>query len=72
MDEDTFLREIKGEKTEDGKETKPGYLVEYPNYQSWSPLEVFEEAYRLVSHGEIKLINQDNAKTWANTNTKEK
>ena len=36
---------------------RPGYLVEYPdNYVSWSPKEVFEEAYRPVSDAEKTLI----------------
>lgn len=34
-----------------------GYLVIYPDgYQSWSPKEVFETAYRLVTDSEIDLI----------------
>jgi hypothetical protein len=37
---------------------RPGYFVMYPdNYFSWSPKEVFEEAYRPVSAGERDLIN---------------
>jgi hypothetical protein len=41
--------------TKDGKE---GYKILYPDgYESWSPKNVFEEAYRLVSDGEVKLIN---------------
>jgi len=32
------------------KEGDPGYLVKYPDgYQSWSPKDVFEEAYRPTS-----------------------
>ena len=38
-------------------EDRPGYMVEYPNnYRSWSPKEVFEEAYRPVSDGEKDLL----------------
>jgi hypothetical protein len=38
--------------------SEPGYIVYYPdNYVSWSPKEVFEEAYRLVSEKEITLMN---------------
>lgn len=35
----------------------PGYQVTYPDgYVSWSPQATFEEAYRLVSDAEKKLI----------------
>lgn len=43
---------------EPNKEARPGYKVIYPDgYESWSPAEVFEEAYREVSEKEITLIN---------------
>ena len=36
---------------------KPGYCVKYPDgYVSWSPKTTFEEAYRLISDAEKKLI----------------
>jgi hypothetical protein len=36
---------------------RPGYIVVYSDdYVSWSPKEVFEEAYRPVSVGERALI----------------
>lgn len=36
---------------------RPGYFVRYgDDYTSWSPKEVFEEAYRPVSDGEKELI----------------
>jgi len=36
---------------------KPGYKVIYADkYVSWSPKEVFEEAYRPVSDGENELV----------------
>lgn len=39
------------------KDGKNGYKVVYPDgYISWSPKDVFEEAYRLVSVKEIDLI----------------
>ena len=42
------------EQEEDGK---PGYAVKYADgYISWSPKEVFEEAYRPVSEGEKSLV----------------
>lgn len=35
-----------------------GYLVQYDkSYQSWSPKEVFELAYREVTQNEVSLIN---------------
>lgn len=38
---------------------KPGYKVIYPDgYISWSPKDVFEEAYREVSDGE-KILMKD-------------
>ena len=55
MDEVTFLKTIKGQDVD--QETSPGYLVLYPDgYKSWSPKRVFEEAYREVSQGEMRLI----------------
>lgn len=34
-----------------------GYLVVYPDgYESWSPKDVFEAAYRLVSDDERRMI----------------
>lgn len=41
----------------DGGPPRSGYRVVYPDgYISWSPKEVFEEAYRPVSPGEKSLI----------------
>jgi hypothetical protein len=45
-------------------DNKPGYLVFYPNldrsiYESWSPKNVFEMAYREIVDYEINLINDD-------------
>ena len=55
MDELTFLKQFKG--IEEKHETRPGYHVRYPDgYDSWSPKEVFEEAYRPVNDGEKDLI----------------
>jgi len=48
MDECTFLKTKKGQDISN-METRLGYLVLYPDgYESWSPKEVFEEAYRLT------------------------
>ena len=39
------------------KDGKPGYAVIYPDgYESWSPKETFENAYRLVTDGEKELF----------------
>jgi hypothetical protein len=39
----------------------PGYKVIYPDgYVSWSPKDVFENAYREILPGEIAMINGDN------------
>ncbi len=38
-------------------QTTDGYLVVYPDgYESWSPKETFEAAYRLISPEERKLV----------------
>lgn len=39
------------------REPKDGYKVMYPDgYFSWSPANTFEEAYRLVSEAEKKIV----------------
>jgi hypothetical protein len=49
LDECTFLAIKKGEDVTN-RETRAGYLVRYPDgYESWSPKDVFEEAYRKTS-----------------------
>ena len=56
MTKDDFAR-MKGGTPDPNEENADGYLVEYPdNYLSWSPKRVFEEAYRLISDGEKRLI----------------
>ena len=56
MDECTFLSAYKNQKV-DNRETRPGYLVVYPDgYTSWSPQEVFENAYRKITEAERKLF----------------
>lgn len=38
----------------------PGYRVLYPDgYDSWSPADVFENAYREVLSEEIELLQRD-------------
>lgn len=56
MDECTFLSKFKGEDVTN-RETRPGYHVKYPDgYDSWSPKEVFENAYREITPGEFELL----------------
>lgn len=44
-------------KSGDPAQGTPGYKVVYPDgYVSWSPKDVFEEAYREVSIGETELV----------------
>lgn len=58
MNELAFINKIKNQDVPQNREDRPGYLVEYPDgYKSWSPKEVFENAYRLVTASEFKLIN---------------
>ena len=64
MDEDTFLREVKGKevKMTEGTTPRAGYCVTYPSmnneqpYQSWSPHDVFENAYRELTEGEARMV----------------
>ena len=56
LDECTFLKDYKGEDVRN-RETRPGYLVTYPGgYESWSPKDVFEGAYRKVTDEERGLF----------------
>jgi len=55
-DECSFLKNEKGEDVA-GRETRPGYCVTYPDgYKSWSPKDVFENAYREVTDSEFSLM----------------
>ena len=52
-----FLATERGQVFTEDKPLVPGYKVVYPDgYVSWSPKEVFETAYRLVTDDEKKLI----------------
>ena len=56
MDKEIF--NARKNKAEVDHGSTPGYLVVYPDgYQSWSPKDVFEAAYREVSQKEKDLIN---------------
>lgn len=55
MDECTFLHTVKG-KDVTNRETRSGYKVMYPDgYTSWSPANVFEEAYRPINGKELAM-----------------
>ena len=62
MDEVEFLRVVKGKEVD--HETRPGYCVTYPAigdeqpYQSWSPKDVFENAYRGLTEGETRMVQE--------------
>lgn len=57
MDEQCFLKNIKGKDIDPNQETRPGYVVIYPdNYVSWSPQFTFDNTYRLVNLKEAELI----------------
>lgn len=52
-----FMNKVKGQQVK--HEDTPGYLVEYEDgYQSWSPKDTFERAYRRLSEGEMKLLQE--------------
>ncbi|MFX0200994.1 MAG: DUF2829 domain-containing protein, partial [Candidatus Hodarchaeota archaeon] len=56
MDECAFLEQYRKQDVTN-QETHPGYRVHYPDgYISWSPKEVFENAYREITYGEKALI----------------
>lgn len=57
MDEVTFLNKIKHQEVMN-QETRPGYHVIYQDdYHSWSPKDVFENAYREVTNGEFRMVD---------------
>lgn len=56
MDEIYFLKTHKWQDVSD-RETQPGYMVVYEDgYKSWSPKDVFERSYRLITDSEAVLI----------------
>jgi hypothetical protein len=57
MSDTSFRGRKEGVGVPDGYPQKEGYLVIYPDgYESWSPKETFEAAYRLVSDAERRMI----------------
>lgn len=57
MTRNAFTNRVKNEDVPKNQDDEPGYYVEYPNgYRSWSPKDVFEEAYREISGHEIALM----------------
>ena len=60
MDEITFLKTVKNQTEIPDRETRPGYHVIYPDdYHSWSPEDVFENAYREVTNGEWRIVDRE-------------
>ena len=56
MDEFMFAKR-KNPSQANPAENRSGYMVVYPDgYESWSPKDVFEEAYRLVSDDERRMM----------------
>lgn len=59
MDEVTFLTTVKRQIERADRETRPGYKVIYPDgYVSWSPKEIFDNAYREVTDSEKALMKE--------------
>lgn len=57
MTEVDFFVNIKKQEIISNKDNRPGYLVFYEDgYQSWSPKETFERAYREVTDEEKMMI----------------
>lgn len=62
MDEIEFLRVVRGKDADEGMPSRLGYCVTYPSmcgeqpYQSWSPKDVFENAYRELTEGEVRMV----------------
>lgn len=59
MSEDTFLKLYKGKtlSAEDVMKARQGYKVTYPDgYDSWTPKETFEAAYREVTEAEKTMF----------------
>jgi hypothetical protein len=63
MSEGDFLHHHRGQELDLDKSDRPGYKVTYQDgYISWSPVDAFINAYRLLSPGEWELamgINQN-------------
>lgn len=56
LDERSFLKGFRWQNVEN-RETRPGYLVKYPDgYTSWLPKETFEIAYREATGSEKAMI----------------
>ena len=63
MGDYAFGRRFKGTTPSENEQSQTGYHVQYSNpdgtkYDSWSPTNVFERAYRELSDDEKELINQ--------------
>lgn len=63
MNKSRFNGQVKNQDSMQGDNELEGYHVQYSNpdgskYDSWSPTNVFERAYREVSADEKEFINQ--------------
>ncbi len=60
MDERAFLERKEGQKLD--QDTRAGYLVRYEDgYESWSPKNVFEKAYRLLDNKTRSFVISEGA-----------
>lgn len=58
MNRFAFLNKVKNEDIPQNEEDQPGYHVLYPDgYHSWSPENVFNEAYRKILDKEYDLLS---------------
>ena len=63
MTKAAFNGTIKNQESEQGDNNLEGYHVQYSNpdgskYDSWSPKDVFERVYRVVTEDETRLITE--------------
>jgi len=57
MSRDDFDRTVKNQEIPRDSENQSGYKVVYDDgYISWSPADVFERCYRLISEKEISMM----------------
>ena len=57
MKRSQFCEDNNQQGSENESKDEDGYQVHYPDgYISWSPKDVFEEAYREISLAEMKLV----------------
>ena len=60
MSQNEFNLKFKDTQPDEGAKDTMGYHVQYPDgYDSWSPMEVFDQTYREISSGELKLLSDE-------------